>query len=273
VAGAEAEWRAAIRLDPRFAPPHNALGLDLYRQGKLREAEAEYRSAIRLDPKNATVHYNLGIVLEDQGRFEEAKKEYQQAVDLGLQDAAVGLRQCDRFIALAPRLSAVLRGDDRPADAKEMLGFAELCYLPFERRLHAATRFYGEAFAADPKLADNSKAGYRYNAACCAALAACGQGNDADKLDEKEKARLRRQALDWLQAELAAWAKQAQGDQHTDRSGVWQTLQHWKDDSDLAGVRGDALAKLPEAESAPWKKLWADVDALLATVSVPEAKR
>ena len=43
--------------------------------------------------------------------------------------------------------------------------------------------------------------------------------------------------------------------------------------ADLAGVRGDALAKLSEAERAPWKKLWDDVDALLAAVSAPETKR
>jgi hypothetical protein len=41
---------------------------------------------------------------------------------------------------------------------------------------------------------------YRYNAACCAALAAGGQGKDADKLDDKERARLREQACDWLRA-------------------------------------------------------------------------
>jgi serine/threonine-protein kinase len=132
---------------------------------------------------------------------------------------------------------------------------------------------YGEAFTADSKLADDLKAGHRYNAACCAALAGCGQGKDAGTLDDREKARLRRQALDWLRADLAAGAKQAQSHQPADRVMVRQTLQHWKEDPDLAGVRGDALAKLSEAESQPWKKLWADVDALLADVSAPETKR
>ena len=46
---------------------------------------------------------------------------------------------------------------------------------------------------------------------------------------------------------------------------VQQTLQHWQADPDLAGVRdADALAKLPEAERAAWRSLWAEVDALLA---------
>jgi eukaryotic-like serine/threonine-protein kinase len=136
-----------------------------------------------------------------------------------------------------------------------------------------AARFSSEAFAADPKLADDQKAGHRYNAACYAALAGCGQGRDADKVDDKEKARLRRQALDRLQADLAAWTKQVQSHQSADRAVVRQTLQHWKADPDLAGVRGNALAQLPQAERPPWQKLWADVDALLAAVSAPETKR
>ena len=41
-------------------------------------------------------------------------------------------------------------------------------------------------------------------------------------------------------------------------------LRHWQEDSDLAGVRDkDALAKLPSDEQDAWRKLWADVDALL----------
>jgi tetratricopeptide (TPR) repeat protein len=270
---AEAEYRAAIRLDPKDALPHNNLANALKGQGRVEEAEEEHRAAIRLSPQFSFAHFGLGDLLKDSGRFEEARKEYQQAVALGYQAAAEGLRQCDRLIPLAARLSVVLRGDDHPAGAQEMLAFANLCSQPFERRLRAAVRFYGEAFAADPKLADGLKAGHRYNAACYAALAANGEGKDADKLDDKEKARLRRQALDWLRADLAAWAKRAQSHQPADLAEVQQTLLHWKEDTDLAGVRGDALAKLPEAERPPWKKLWDDVDALLAVVSAPETKR
>ena len=44
-------------------------------------------------------------------------------------------------------------------------------------------------------------------------------------------------------------------------AGAWlvaQTLQHWKDDTDLAGIRDNvAVAKLPEAERTAWQALWA----------------
>jgi tetratricopeptide (TPR) repeat protein/tRNA A-37 threonylcarbamoyl transferase component Bud32 len=270
---AEEEYRAAIRLDPKGALPHNGLGAVLYQQGRLEGAEREYRAAILLDPKLPYPHYNLGDLMRGRGRLEEANREYEQAVQLGLQAAQERLRQCDRLLALAPRLPAVLRGDDRPSNAQEMLGFADLCRQPFERRVAAAARLYGEAFDADAKVADDLRAGHRYNAACCAALAGCGQGKDADKLDDKEKARLRRHALDWLKADLALWAKQAQSGQSAHRVVVQQVLRHWKEDTDLAGVRGDALAKLPEAEREPWKKLWEEVDGVLAKVGASEKKQ
>ena len=41
------------------------------------------------------------------------------------------------------------------------------------------------------------------------------------------------------------------------------SVQDWQKDSDLAGVRGEALAKLPDTERASWEKLWAEVAAVL----------
>jgi hypothetical protein len=150
----------------------------------------------------------------------------------------------------------VLKGEARFADDSERLGLAEVCQI---KRLNAgASRFFAEALANNPKLADDLQAGHRYNAACAAALAATGQGADAASLDAQGRARWRRQALDWLRAHLAAWAK------GNDRGLVQRTLKHWQKDSDLAGVRDQAaLANLPEAERQAWQKLWADVGDIL----------
>jgi hypothetical protein len=47
------------------------------------------------------------------------------------------------------------------------------------------------------------------------------------------------------------------------RQAVRQTLQHWQQDPDFAGVRGEeALAKLPEEERKAWQQLWAEVETL-----------
>ena len=78
--------------------------------------------------------------------------------------------------------------------------------------------------------------------------------------DEKERARLRKQALDWLRADLDAWKDELKQRPVTARRQVVQKMQHWRKDTDFAGVRGpEALAKLPEAERPAWQKLWADV--------------
>jgi eukaryotic-like serine/threonine-protein kinase len=128
----------------------------------------------------------------------------------------------------------------------------------------ASARFYAEAFDHDAKLADDMRSAHRYNAACAAALAGCGQGNDAGKLDDKDRVRLRQQALTWLRADLASWSKQADSDKPDDRARVVQTLTHWKVDTDLAGLRDkDAVAKLPADEQAACRTVWADVAALL----------
>jgi hypothetical protein len=127
----------------------------------------------------------------------------------------------------------------------------------------SATRFYQEAFASDPKLAENVRAGQRYSAAFSAALAGCGQGKDADKLEAKERARLRQQALDWLRADLKAYRQLME--KNADKAGpeIAQRMQHWLQDTDFAGVRGpEALARLPEAERKEWQKLWQEVEAL-----------
>ena len=129
-----------------------------------------------------------------------------------------------------------------------------------------ATRLWAEALDADPVLADDFRAAHRYNAACAAALAAAGQGEDATKLDDKERVRLRKQALDWLRADLTLRTKQLESGSLTDRAAAQQALRHWQKDPDLAGIRDqEALAKLPAEERATCAKLWADVAALLKT--------
>ena len=80
-----------------------------------------------------------------------------------------------------------------------------MCY---DKKLHGASaRLWTEAFQAQPKLTEDMQAQNRYNAACAAALAGCGQGKDDPPLDDAAKARWRKQAIDWLKADLAAWSK------------------------------------------------------------------
>jgi tetratricopeptide (TPR) repeat protein/tRNA A-37 threonylcarbamoyl transferase component Bud32 len=269
-----AHFRTALDLDRKDAKAHNNLGTALEAKGRLDQAIRHYLQALEIDPKLAQAHGALGQALLGQGRFAEARQATRRCLEL----LAVGdplrpsvtrqLEKCERFLALEKKLPALLKGQTRPADAAEGITVALLCQQ--HKRLYAAAvRFYAAAFTAEPKLADDLQSGHRYNAACVAALAAAGKGEDAAKLADPERAKLRQQALTWLTADLAAWTPLAEKGPPQARTAVPQTLRHWQQDPDLAGVRGDALARLPAAERDAWRKLWADVDALLKRAGTP----
>jgi tetratricopeptide (TPR) repeat protein len=276
-AQAEKAFRQAVRLAPGNATARYSLGAALGRQGKVEQAGAAYREAIRLDPALAEAHCNLGGVLRSQGRLAESLQSYRRGHALGLKRPGWGypsaewVRRGEQLVLLEKRLPDVLAGKHTPASPRERADYAQVCALT--GRHAAAARLYAEAFAADAKLAEDLSEGHRYNAACAAALAAAGKGEGAAKLDDKERTRLRRQALGWLKADLAAWAKVAEGPAGQ-RLRVQKTLTHWRADADLAGVRDEAaLEKLPKAEATSWRKLWADVvDALLKRSTKPGRK-
>jgi serine/threonine protein kinase/Flp pilus assembly protein TadD len=266
-----AECRKAIELDPNYGPAHSNLAGGLAVKGRLDEAVAECREAIRIKEDDAGPHYNLGQILVQQGQFRQALEELRRGHELGSKDprwpypSAQFVRQCERLVELDGKLPAFLEGKATPASAAERIELARLCLV--KHLDGAAARFYEEAFTAEPKLAENLQAFHRYNAACAAALAACGQGKDADQLDEKEKARLRGRALAWLRADLEALSRLPDKGADAARlaAGVGTVLRHWQADPDLAGVRGaEALGKLPEAERQAWKKLWDDAADVLA---------
>jgi hypothetical protein len=165
-------------------------------------------------------------------------------------------------------LPAVLRGDDRPASATEVAAFAQLSQA---KELYvAAARFWGELSAGGSEVMGDLSAGYRYNAACAAALAGSGRGKDAVSIDEAARAKLRRQAVVWLEADLAGWAKVLKDGPPEKCTAIIPLLRHWKADEDLACLR-DALelAGLPEAERDACRKLWGEVDSLWEDAAFP----
>jgi serine/threonine-protein kinase len=261
-------YRRAIALNGKDAIAHTNLGNALRVQGKVGEAVWEYKRVIALDPKFAKAHAGLGLALLSLGRFEEARQSMRQCLHLLPSDqplrrfAAQTLHQCQQLLALDRKLTTILKGEGQPDGFVEQMNLARLC-VGYKKRYAAAVRFFAAAFAAQPKAADDLGAGHRYYAACAAALAAAGKGIDAAKLDAKEKARLRGQALTWLRANLALRAKQLTGDKLPDRQTAQQALLHWQKDPDLAGVRGAALAKLPEGERKAWRQFWTDVEETL----------
>jgi len=264
-----AAFREALRLNPDRALAHSNLGIALALQGKLGEAITEFRDAQRLKPDYPEAHANLATALRSRGEFVQAIAEFRKALELGKANPKFAaevqrkLTATEQQASMATRLPAILAGKARSLDAVETLGFAQLSH---EKKLHGASaRLWAEALQAQPKLAEDMQAQNRYNAACAAALAGSGQGKEDPPLDDATKARWRKQAIDWLKADLAAWSKILGNDPPQARQFISKTLQHWKADTDLVGLRdAAALVKLSGEEQKACRELWAEVDALLA---------
>jgi serine/threonine-protein kinase len=162
-----------------------------------------------------------------------------------------------------PNTAAFLEGKHEPRDNTERLALLGVCR--FKNRTCASARLYADAFAADATLADDPRFNHRYNATRAAALAGCGQGEDAKALGEAERKRWRDQAREWLRAELSARVHAFDADPKVAREVVRKALSYWREDPDLACVRDSGeLDKLAADERKEFLALWAEVAAVLA---------
>jgi Flp pilus assembly protein TadD len=261
---AVAEFRKAIALDPEYAVPHYNLGNCLLESGDMKGAIREYRQTLACNPRYAQAHCNLGFALRLDGRFQESLAAFRRGHELGSRQrywpfpSGQWVQEAERLTELDRQLPAFLSGKRRPSDAGEALELAEVCRAT--RRCAAAVGFYRACFAADPRR----EAAHRYDAACSAALASCGGGQDTTEAKPAQKAAWRRQALAWLRADLERLTKDLEKATPRDRGALVETLRHWQDDVDLAGLRDKKkLARLPAAERPAWDRLWAEVAALV----------
>jgi tetratricopeptide (TPR) repeat protein len=273
---AAAEFRTTIRLEPDLAAPHYNLGLVLASQDKLDEAMSEWQVVIRLDPGFAEAYCNHGTALQQRGAYAEALEMYRKGHELGSRrpdwryPSAEWLAAAERQMALSKRFPAMLRGEDPPKDNTERVALAQ--HASGRARFALATRLLAQALESDPKLGDDREAQLRYAAACDAILGANGQDKDEPPPDDDSKARLRRQALEWLRTELSAWGKMIESGQPHAGAVVSVRLQNWKENDALAGVRiADRLARFSPDEQKAWRSLWADVDSLLRRAATLDA--
>lgn len=241
-------------------------------QGNLDGAEKSYRAALAIDPDAGATYFNLWIVSDRRGDLVEAEKWCRKAVAANPTNAQY--RQClDGTLqkrAKLVRLDEIAAGRAKPATPAEAIELAILAAQSPHRRYRLGVRLYGEAFAADPALADPQKYPHRYWAAGDAVQAATGKDKDLPKVEPAERSRLTGLALKWLQADLAHWTLQAKDPKR--RPQVREVLTSWKKEPGLAAVRDPAaLAAMPPADRKACQALWRDVDALLASIR-PQAE-
>jgi serine/threonine-protein kinase len=269
--GALAECRTVLRLRPHDVTAHQWLASLQLSMGDTAAALGSIRKALAIDPGHIGSRATLSHILLASGRFVEAVPALEQAAT---RMAAVGRAEASARIkglipevgwltgqvdSLRDRDAGALKGREQP-EAPE---WAE--YAAVHGRPALAARLYGAVLTAIPARGDDRKSGIRLRAARAAALAGCGKGDDDPRPDEAARAGLRKHAMEWLRAELNLWTKNLDSGTEAARGEVREALLRWKADPDLAGLRDpEALAKLPADEQSACRKLWADVDALLA---------
>jgi serine/threonine-protein kinase len=242
-----------------------ARGLAEYRQGRPDSALATMTDE-RCQGLGPNPRLVLAMAQHRRGQREAARQTLAAAVvpfdwsadqadNPGMWLCHVLRREAETLIL--PDLPAFLRGEHEPRDNDERLALLGTCQ--FQGLHRTAARLYADAFAADPALAEDWKTENRYRAAGRAALAGCGRGADGARLGEAERARWRRQARAWLQADLLLHAQRLDDAE----PAVEEVLRRWLAAPSFAGVRGaEALAGLPAEERQEWAKFWADVEAV-----------
>jgi tetratricopeptide (TPR) repeat protein len=266
---AEALFRKATELTPEDSLPFANLADPLLQLGKIEKSLLASRKAVDLaagfDSWAKSVAYtNVAEALLAQGQYPQAEEVARRALSFVPAGEKPGPEQeaTLRQAVSGKRLTAILRGNEHPANTGETIDFAGLCR--YQWRHADAARLYVAAFASDPKLADDLTAGHRYNAACSAVLAGCGVSKGSALLADREKERWRRQALAWLRADLTLRSRQMGGSPE-EKSEALVRLQHSLNYPHLAGVRDDsAIAALSEAERKEWAAFWSEVKTLVA---------
>ncbi|MBL8897327.1 MAG: tetratricopeptide repeat protein [Planctomycetes bacterium] len=268
VQGALECYARVVELRPRSVEAHMQMGLLLCENERLEEAIPHFQGAIEVNPRFAPAHFNLGGCFLRLQRFEEAEVSLRRAEQLWsekgdafsrewLKRTRSTLAEIERMVVPESTLMEIARGEREGESASAFVSAARLASRRGQNAM--AARTYARAFAAFPEL--SRTAPYLYHAACEAALAGCGQGEDAGTLDEEGRAALREQARRWLsqetdrlRQEIAAGAERAKA--------AREQMGFVRQSTELAGVRGESLDTLPEAEASAWRELWRQIEAL-----------
>jgi serine/threonine-protein kinase len=245
-----------------------------YLDPKKRNPEAHPGSA--LDARYIRAQYCKADSLFSLGRFAASQVAakafldvpYAISKDVPRQRIIDQLALAEQLLPLEPHLAAIFAGvhvsPKEPAmaagAARAKAAFAEWCWN-YKSKSVTAVRIYEDAFVTEMSLADDLRTKHRFRAACAAAIAASGADAESTKLDDREKAVFRQKAFAWLKSDSLAWIRWHKEGKSGDV--LVQTLNHWRECHELAGVRDEtAIAQLSEKERGEWQTLWADIKAL-----------
>jgi serine/threonine protein kinase/tetratricopeptide (TPR) repeat protein len=222
-----AEYRCEMALAPKHSSAYVAIGDLLAQKKDINGALAAYRDALRVGPRQGwSASLKMARMLSKAGRHAEASAAYREGLD---------------HLSPGPNGKTVfaegLAADGIPALALEVML---------------------TAIRENPNSFENPRSHLRYNAACLAMN--CADGMGTDPVPPEKRPGLRKQALDFLTADLSSLRKLAD----KDKKFVHENMQHWLNDDDLKSVReAKSPDRLTQEERDAWKKLWGEVRKLL----------
>jgi tetratricopeptide (TPR) repeat protein len=265
-------YRRAIELDPTFAFPHYNLANLLRRTGDRRGAVDELHKALQLFPDHTFSHLELGLTLAELKDWPGAEKHLRRVIEINpyFQEAHLHL---GRFLLQAKH--DVAGAVDHYRSCVERFptwheGYDGLVVALIRKGAPAeAVRVYYEAVRGEHRnWPEAVRRQLRYNAACAAARAGTGAGEDAPP--QADRVAFRQQALDWLRTELDSFRKSFEANPTASQAAVAKAMKRWLADADLASVREPAaIEQLPAAEQSAWNQIWGDVRKLLADAAAP----
>ena len=266
---AESALKRALALDPKSASAKIALADVNAARGDWDAALAAAGEAVAVNPDSIDSQFALGRALRRRGRYADALAALRRGRELASKNPrpregdVESVETVERLAALAGRIAELKAGRVEPADAGERLAWAQVC--AGSGLYSRAADLYAVCLAEDPALTADFRREVRLDAACAAALAVPRPEGRPTALDEAQFAPRRRQAIDWLRADLDAWSANFAADPRLPAADVRRRFARWTEGPELAGLRDRAaLAAMPDADRVEWTALWADVRGLLA---------
>ncbi|MBD3233864.1 MAG: tetratricopeptide repeat protein [candidate division Zixibacteria bacterium] len=86
---AEAQFTAALELDPELSIAHYNLGVIEYWKGKFEDAREFFKNAIKIKKEQPKYHFNLGLTYFQLEDYKDASKQFEKAAELDSTDAEI----------------------------------------------------------------------------------------------------------------------------------------------------------------------------------------
>jgi Flp pilus assembly protein TadD len=183
---AEPQFRAAIQLEPNYAPAHYFLGRLLYTRNRFDEAIQESNRAVALSPGMVRAYENLGLCYEGKHDLIEAERWYLEAIrqdeasetktEWPLLDLATMMIHDNRTSEARPYLAQALQINPNNSKTVSEMGIL----LEKSGNSADALRNFQEAVKLDPTLAE----AYYHAARICQKL---GKADEAKRYFAKFK--------------------------------------------------------------------------------------